>query len=303
MFNSELDVNEIKRGIHSAIKRAEQLQRSVNILVIGEQHFGKSGLINTFKRIVKSIDEHIHPPAAAGDIKSDRCTYYYDRFDLVDNKLCIFDTPGRDYATETQRNILVQLLRGVKTKTQLALLPRYDLDENGFPSNIPFPVSDSREDDTFILENVKSNEDPKNKIDYVVIALYPEVFFEIKEEGKIYNSYGLINFDEKEGGDKYKHKLHRYNLLRILNTLIMKETRNYPFIILTHKDKSNWWNNRNYEHLVHAITQGINPATHTYLIANYLTYNEKRTPSTDSVMSCVFRQMVDNIPGDLLKDK
>jgi len=158
---NEKAANEITKYIIELTNRAKTFNRPCNILVIGSQHHGKSRFINTVVRVLKTLNFIIHEnPAPAGNFSVTKITKNLQRIELIENKLYLYDTPGKKYKNEEEWTILENIFNGLKDETVL--------DDDSIPNSQ-------------IILNLKKCVEPKNKIDEIIFVLNPTVLKPVVE--------------------------------------------------------------------------------------------------------------------------
>jgi len=256
------NTQEIKGYVEIAKKRAEKIKRACNILIMGDQHHGKSSFINSIFRVVQTIDHSIHFQPAPAETTSERCTFNYKKYTLLDF-VHLFDPSCFLYKTETKKQILLKLLKGIQENI---LLFDKKLENN---PKLMF-------DQILTSLNLKENENLNNKIDFVIFIATPEDFF-IRREGYIYDDY-IINKDKLK------------DLRNIVDT-IKVPMNDYPYVVFTHKDEST--SKRNYNTLVQTVYEySINAKSQTFLITNYKEREDKPLKDTDANIYCIFSQII-----------
>jgi len=254
---------EIKSNINIVKNRAQRIGRSCNILIIGDQHHGKSSFINTIFRIVLSIDQSSHFQPAPAGTSSDRCTMHYKKYTVLEDHVAIFDTPGVVFDSDAKINILKKLIQGVKENFLL-----FDKQLENQPTLMYESILRNL--------NLKENESLKNKIDFVIFVATPESFFTLQQS--FFSNYYTIN-DAK------------LQTLRSIVNVLKLEMDDYPYVVFTHKDEST--SKRDYKDLVKTVSAySINARTQTFLITNYNDRDAKPINETDADVYCIFAQIV-----------
>jgi len=237
--------NEFIEFINALIEQSIKLKRPYNILVIGDQHDGKSSLINTVSRVFHPTDNLIHhEPAPAGDMQYSRITHILHRIELVESKIYIFDTPGRNYQNETQKKMLQLIVNGLKEDTVLF---------------------DPKTTDDVLLQNLQKNVDVENKIDVIVLVINPKNVLD-KTSGWVFTSYEINNESMQE-------------YLEFIGYLIILSSGKYPYVVFTCKDK-----HADYQKATDNFAAKIIPKSQLFFIKNYIDRRETKIEDTDLQM-------------------
>lgn len=119
---------------------------AIKVLIIGDQHCGKSCLVNTSKR--KYCGAMIGSEQTG--LLSNACTHHAKCIQVIPNTLHFVDTPGREYKTPEDLACLSKLLDGVQNGAQL------------------------RSHNNTFLPSSSYLVDTQNKIQYVIVVVDPD---------------------------------------------------------------------------------------------------------------------------------
>jgi len=232
----ELNFDEMRKLVQEMTKIRK------NVLIIGKQGSGKRSFINSCYFAVN--DKRDNFVCESSKSIGTRTTTKY-RMVKVCNELCLFYTPGINYMTPAELQLLDIILSGIKEDQDL-------------------PYGDNENEIKNKLYGIKK--DKSNKIDFVLwIASAMEL------EGAVTN-YALWRWLDVVDTKNYQNLFEYIKKSTFIDLL--------PFLIYTHKDKTNLTPKQLKNEAFYFL-----PSEQKFLLKNYTTENEMNNVTEFTVLT------------------